>query len=61
VRVVFDRDVEVAALAQLAAAEQACCSFFRFDIGIGTDGITLDVTGPAESQQVIAAVFGAAA
>jgi DNA-binding transcriptional MerR regulator len=61
VRVVFDRDVDVAALAQLAAAEQDCCSFFQFDISIGTDGITLDVTGPADSQQVIAAVFGAAA
>jgi DNA-binding transcriptional MerR regulator len=61
VRVAFDRDVDVAALAALAAAEQACCSFFRFDIGIGFDGITLDVTGPAESQQVITAVFGAAA
>lgn len=61
VRVVFDRDIDVAALAQLAATEQVCCSFFRFDIGIGTDAITLDVTGPAESQQVITAVFGAAA
>jgi DNA-binding transcriptional MerR regulator len=59
--VVFDRDVDVAALAQLAAAEQVCCSFFRFDIGIGADGITLEVTGPAESQQVITAMFGAAA
>lgn len=61
VRVAFDRDVDVAALAQLAAAEQVCCSFFRFDIGIGADGVTLDVTGPAESQRVITAVFGAAA
>jgi DNA-binding transcriptional MerR regulator len=61
VRVVFDRDVDAAALAQLAAAEQVCCSFFRFDIGIGSDGITLDVTGPTDSQQVITAVFGAAA
>jgi len=61
VRVVFDRDVDVAALAQLAAAEQDCCSFFRFDIGIGFDGVTIDVIGPAESQQVITAVFGAAA
>lgn len=61
VRVVFDRDVDVAALAELAAAEQVCCSFFRFDIGIGSDEVTLDVTGPADSQQVITAVFGAAA
>jgi hypothetical protein len=61
VRVAFDRDVDVAALAELAAAEQSCCSFFQFEIGIGSDGVTLQVTGPDASQQVITAVFGAAA
>jgi len=61
VRVFFSRDVDVSALVELAAAEQDCCSFFHFDIGIGADGVTLDVTGPDDSQQVITAVFGAAA
>jgi DNA-binding transcriptional MerR regulator len=61
VRVAFNRDVDVSALAELAAAEHDCCSFFHFDIGIGADGVTLDVTGPDDSQQVITAVFGATA
>jgi DNA-binding transcriptional MerR regulator len=58
-RVIFDRTVDVAALAELAAAEQSCCSFFDFDIGIGSDRVSLDVTGPGDARQVIAALFGA--
>ncbi len=61
VRVGFDREVDVAALAELAAAEQTCCSFFHFDIGIDSDGVSLHVTGPADSQEIINVVFGAAA
>ncbi|MGA9597581.1 MAG: MerR family transcriptional regulator [Acidimicrobiia bacterium] len=61
VRVRFDRSVDVATLAELAAAEQVCCSFFHFDIGIGGDEVSLEVTGPKEAQRVIAAVFGAVA
>lgn len=61
VRVGFDRSVDITELARLAAAEQSCCSFFRFDIGIRADGATLDVTGPDEAQDVIASVFGTAA
>lgn len=61
VRVHFDHDVDIVALAELAAAEQDCCSFFRFDIGIGANGVSLDVTGPDEAREVIASVFGRAA
>ncbi len=61
VRVHFDHDVDVVALAELAEAEQGCCSFFRFNIGIGADGVSLDVTGPDEARDVIASVFGRAA
>lgn len=61
VRVWFGPDVDLRSLAELAAAEQACCSFFRFDIGIGADGITFDVTGPDQAQGVIGSLFGAAA
>lgn len=61
VRVVFHRDVDAGALASLAAAEQTCCSFFRFDISIGADEVALVVTGPDDAQPVIAAVFGTAA
>lgn len=61
VRVRFHRGVDVAALAELAAAEQTCCGFFRFRIGIESDGVFLDVTGPGEAHAVITSVFGAAA
>lgn len=61
VRVHFDDGVDVVALAELAAAEQDCCSFFRFDIGVSADGVSLDVTGPDDARDVIASVFGVAA
>lgn len=61
VRVHFHDDVDIAALAHLASAEHDCCSFFRFGIGVGPDGVTLDVTGPDDAQDVIASVFGRAA
>lgn len=61
VRVHFDHDTDIVALAELAAAEQDCCSFFRFDIGIDAHGISLDITGPDEARDVIASVFGRAA
>jgi DNA-binding transcriptional MerR regulator len=59
VRIVFDREVNVASLASLAAAEQTCCSFFRFDITIDGE-VSMAVTGPADAQPVIASVFGTA-
>lgn len=49
IRVRFDRNVDAHTLAGLAAAEQTCCSFFHFDIGIGAEGVTLDVTGPDDA------------
>jgi hypothetical protein len=59
VRIVFDREVNVASLASLAAAEQTCCSFFRFDITIDGE-VSMAITGPADAQPVIASVFGTA-
>jgi len=61
VRVHFHDDVDIAGLARLAAAEHDCCSFFQFGIAVGPDGVTLDVTGPDDAQDVIASVFGKAA
>lgn len=61
VRVHFDDGVQIMGLAELAAAEQECCSFFRFAIVIAPNGVTLDVTGPDDAQDVIASVFGVAA
>ena len=60
VRVRFDRDVDVAALGELAMAEQTCCNFFEFNIGINSDAVTLDITGPAAAQDVIGSFAGIA-
>ncbi len=57
-RVHFGHDVDVVALAELAEAAQDCCSFLRFNIRIGADGVSMDVTGPDEARDVIASVFG---
>jgi len=32
---------DVAGIAALAAAEQDCCRFFSFTLGIDSDGVTL--------------------
>jgi len=52
-RFVFGDGVDIGALAVLASAEQDCCRFFSFTINIGFDGVTLDVTGPADAQPII--------
>ncbi len=61
IRLLFPRDANAGAIASLAMAEQTCCSFFRFSLGIGPEAVTLDVTGPADAQPVIAAMMGCAA
>lgn len=61
VRLSFPRGTDVAAISDLAAAEQTCCSFFSFSVGIDAHGITLEVTGPPEAQPLISAMFGSAA
>jgi DNA-binding transcriptional MerR regulator len=61
IRLQFPRSIDVAAMARLAADEQTCCGFFTFTLGIDVDGVILEVTGPADAQPVIAAMFGAAA
>jgi hypothetical protein len=48
-------------LVELVDAEQSCCSFFTFGIGVTVDRVWLDVTGPEDAQTVITSVFGAAA
>lgn len=58
IRLRFPRSIDVAALARLAAEEQTCCGFLTVAIGIEADGITLDMTGLADAQPVITAMFG---
>jgi hypothetical protein len=58
IRVRFERDIDVRAIAELASAEQTCCNFFDFKIGIGSDSVTLDITGPEAAQDLIASFAG---
>ena len=60
VRVTFARDVDVTAIADLASAEQTCCNFFDFKIGISNNSVTLEITGPEDAQELIASFAGVA-
>ena len=53
VRVRFDHLVSPGEVADLAAAEQGCCSFFAFTLHIAADGTTLDVGAPAEARELV--------
>jgi hypothetical protein len=53
VRVRFDNRVSAGEVADLAAAEQGCCSFFAFTLHIAADGTTLDVGAPAEARGLV--------
>jgi len=57
IRVRFDRSVSAADVADLAAREQGCCSFFTFTIHIAADGTTLDVTAPADARELVRALL----
>jgi len=46
-------------VAELAAAEKACCPFFDFVIRIGVDAVLLEVSAPADAMAVVEAFFGA--
>lgn len=59
VRLAFGDQIDVADLARLANAEQRCCSFFSFSIGIDRAGVTLDVTAPDDARDLVHAAFGA--
>jgi DNA-binding transcriptional MerR regulator len=45
-------------LAELAAREQACCSFLAFTLRPAGDTVTLDVTAPDDAAGVLADLFG---
>jgi len=58
-RLVFERGVDVGRLASLAAAEQGCCGFLRFDIAIGSDHVALEIRGTDDARPVIDALVPA--
>lgn len=45
-------------LAELAEAEQGCCGFFEFRLGLTPDAVTLDITAPADAQPMVTALLG---
>jgi DNA-binding transcriptional MerR regulator len=47
-----------ARLADLAANEQQCCSFFAFAVRLTGAGVALEVTAPDEAQDLVAALVG---
>jgi DNA-binding transcriptional MerR regulator len=49
----FPTSTNVAELANLAAAEQSCCSFLTFGLGIEPNAITLEIRGPAEARELL--------
>jgi MerR family copper efflux transcriptional regulator len=59
VRLDFGDRIDVVELARRVAAEQACCRFFSFTIGIDRAGVTLEVTAPDDARDLIHAAFGA--
>ena len=55
----FAPDPGVAAdVARLAVAEQACCSFFDFNVRVSGGELHLEVRGTQEAQEMISALFG---
>jgi DNA-binding transcriptional MerR regulator len=59
-RVELDRNVDVAELACLIAAEQECCSFFSFALTIDERGIGLEVGASDGATEIVDTVFGKA-
>ena len=59
VRLVLPPGASLAALAELANAEQACCMFFRFAITIDGRGAALEVRAPTEAIDIVHSLFGA--
>jgi hypothetical protein len=57
-RLTFAPEASLATIADLLAAEQACCMFFRFAITVDTRGAALEVTAPSEAQDLLRALFG---
>ncbi|MGH9271473.1 MAG: MerR family transcriptional regulator [Ilumatobacteraceae bacterium] len=50
---------DLATLAELVAAERACCAFLSFAITVDDRGPALEVRGPAEATDVVGAIFAA--
>jgi DNA-binding transcriptional MerR regulator len=60
VRVVLRGGAPIGELAELAAAEQSCCTFFSFTVTADDRGVALEVRAPADAADLVASVFGTA-
>lgn len=60
-RLRFDQNAPLADISRLAAAEVECCSFFTMNLDLDRDGVTLEVTAPADAQPFLESLFGAPA
>lgn len=60
VRLTFDPDTPIEAIARLAVAEHECCRFFDFGLTIDERGLALEVRAPADGQEMLSEVFGSA-
>jgi superfamily I DNA and RNA helicase len=56
VRYAFDADAE-RRIRDLAAAEQGCCSFLKFDITRQADQVLMNVTAPADQLDALRLIF----
>lgn len=61
VSVTFFATIDVGEVANLAAAERRCCSFFAFTIAIGQDAVVLDVSAPDDAHDLVDLLIGSAA
>jgi hypothetical protein len=57
-RLTFAGDVPIAAVAELARDEHACCRFFSFAITVDERGTALEVTAPPEAAELLTTLFG---
>lgn len=59
IRVTFPSRAGLAGeVAELAALEQHCCSFFTFTLDIRADAVVLDVRAPDQAAGLVLSVFG---
>jgi DNA-binding transcriptional MerR regulator len=57
----FPAGTDLAPLAALAAAEQACCTFFTFVLAIDATGATLEISAPGAAAPLVRTLTGAPA